>query len=648
MAIDDLKDSLGINDDDFRGVKDGVASLHRSTSKFRKGIKGSKSIVGAAKGNMFEFPVFISSSVSLDFATATTSLLEQVYASFLQMAISEKPVISSKTAENGAQFAHLKSDTNKYLECVDTTYQADACYNRIDIEPTVTGDGRFLEFSLISVDDGEARVINEQCDYQPLSEFDHFFQEAPTPKKDKEGRLSNKASFQSNKATIDSNGDISETSTTPSFAEAERLQKEIDNLQNQLDDHENTLTAKKRASGTDSAVDYDTEDAKAELETKKARLTQLKQQTSKGWLKRENEIREAEKEITNLNKEIKQAEKDRNEDMKKKLIAERELAENKLKDYEADHEAQQKKIKAETDKLNAEVKNIANKYKLDLEAAKRDAAKEGREAEKYEYEKSRRRADELDAANRGRVRGPQMMDETKIQKLNTMKPLMMTVDLNVEGKDGRIVNGVEYIVGVKCYNRLVDASTLPEVVEYPLKEMNKITRKAKWRAGELKFFKDILFKIPQKKQTAVDSRDPKRKWYRRLYELAHIKGDAPAKAVINGDSIVKAFFKDKLGKYGDTNGVIPNVSLIISKGDVDNIKRETKIDMLKGSTAAKFCKELYMIAIVVIDEDAQSIKILMPDLHNDYEVHSLASVNKQLSLLDTSGTKTRDMFKLLA
>ena len=83
------------------------------------------------------------------------------------------------------------------------------------------------------------------------------------------------------------------------------------------------------------------------------------------------------------------------------------------------------------------------------------------------------------------------MDETKIQKLNTMKPLMMTVDLNVEGKDGRIVQGVEYIVGVKAYNRLVDSTTLPEVVEYPLKEMNKITRKAKWRAGELKFFKAL-------------------------------------------------------------------------------------------------------------------------------------------------------------
>lgn len=591
MAIDDLKESLGIDDDDFKGIKDGVNALDKSTSKFRKGAKGAKSVIKAAKGNIFEFPVFVSSSVPLDYATATTSLLEQVYASFLQMAISANPVISAKSAANGTQFAHLKSDTNKYLECVDTTYQADAAFNHIGLGYTMNGDKKFIEFSLINIDDGEARIINEQCDYQPLSEFDHFFTEANRPTRDIP-----------NEPGEDYVGLRGQNFQSMSYAQAEELYYTIENLRNQINDHRSEVQAKRQATG-------------------RLRLN--------GNYDSEQATRELEKLMADARKAMADARK-----------SEHEATEGNMKKRDD-------KLDAEIAKLNAEAKNIADKYQLDLKAAERDAAKEAREAEKYEYEKSNRKAEDLDRANRGRIRAPQFMDETKIQKLNTMKPLMMTVDLNVEGKDGRIVQGVEYIVGVKAYNRLVDAATLPEVVEYPLKEMNKITRKAKWRAGELKFFKDILFKIPQKKQTAIDSRDPKRKWYRRLYELAHIKGDAPAKAIINGDSVVKAFFKDKLGKYGDTKGVIPNAALVISKADVDIIKRETKIDMLKGSSAAKFCKELFMIAIVVIDNDAESIKILMPDLHNDYEVHSLGSVNKQLSLLDTSGTKTRDMFKLL-
>lgn len=705
MAIDDLKESLGIDDDDFKGIKDGVNALDKSTSRFRKGAKGAKSVIKAAKGNIFEFPVFVSSSVPLDYATATTSLLEQVYASFLQMAISANPVITAKSAANGTQFAHLKSDTNKYLECVDTTYQADACYNRIGLGYTMNGDKKFVEFSLINIDDGEARIINEQCDYQPLSEFDHFFQEAKTKPKDprqarkgqstvttsvdKKGKpkkefkqtyLSDndiarenreKEEYEYNKSRRDQNELMDAARlkqvkadhqlTTQKISDAIKsgnlTQKELDawdaDHKRQVElDNENLKDVQYRNEellkklGAMQAVEKEGKGS-AQARELLAKIKTMEAQQKKAEHDSSKKVLDALDRIMDLDEQIKQAQVNKSPDELAKLKAERQMAEKKFEDYEKDHEAQQAKIKAETDKLNAEIDNIAKKYNLDLKAAERDATKEAREAEKYEYEKSNRRAEERDMANRGRVRAPQFMDETKIQKLNTMKPLMMTVDLNVEGRDGRIVQGVEYIVGVKAYNRLVDASTLPEVVEYPLKEMNKITRKAKWRAGELKFFKDILFKIPQKKQTAIDSRDPKRKWYRRLYELAHIKGDAPAKAIINGDSVVKAFFKDKLGKYGDTKGVIPNAALVISKADVDIIKRETKIDMLKGSSAAKFCKELFMIAIVVIDNDAESIKILMPDLHNDYEVHSLGSVNKQLSLLDTSGTKTRDMFKLL-
>ena len=710
MAIEDLKESLGINDDDFKGIKDGVNALDKSTSKFRKGVKGAKSVVSAAKGNIFEFPVFVSSSVPLDYATATTSLLEQVYASYLQMAISANPVISAKSAANGTQFAHLKSDTNKYLECVDTSYQADAAFNHIGLGYTMNGDEKFVEFSLINIDDGEARVINEQLDYQPLSEFDHFFQEAKTnPKDPRQARKgqSTVTSYQYNKKgktkkefkqTYLSDDDIARENreqeehdynasrrpqnelmdaarlkqikadhhlTTRQIANAiisgNLTQKELDawdddhEKQQKLDEKNITLLEKRldqlnRELGADDAIQREGRgssfyrEKRAVLKSLEARAIKDAHDSSEKVLETLDEIMDLDKKIKTHEETIKSAQaedaKDRAQAELERLQHERDLAKHKLDDYIDDHEKQQAKIDAEIDKINAEIEDMAKKYDLDLK-------KDEREAEKYEYEKSNRRAEDLDRANRGRIRAPQFMDETKIQKLNTMKPLMMTVDLNVEGKDGRIVQGVEYVVGVKTHNRLVDSSTLPEVVEYPLKEMNKITRKAKWRAGELKFFKDILFKIPQKKQTAIDSRDPKRKWYRRLYELAHIKGDAPAKAVINGDSVIKAFFKDKLGKYGDTNGVIPNAALVISKADVDIIKRETKIDMLKGSSASKFCKELFMIAIVVIDNDAESIKILMPDLHNDYEVHSLGSVNKQLSLLDTSGTKTRDMFKLL-
>lgn len=410
MAIKDTKVYQKASSGYNTALKHG-GDIYKATKPYRT---AGKSIIAAAKGNLFEFPVFISSSVQLDYATATSSLLEQVYASYVQTALSLNPIIDKSQIDNGTPFSKFMSDTNRYVEYTEMDYAHDAVHNEFELE-----DGSFLEFDMMSIEDADGRVILEQYNKRPLSEFDHYFQEAP-----------------------------------------------------------------------------------------------------------------------------------------------------------------------------------------------------------------------------------EMLDETKIKKLNTMKPLMMNASFHVAADDGHISEAINYIVGVKTFNRIIDADTLPEVVKYPLKEMNAVARKAKWRAGELKFFRDIVFKIKQKKQTAVDSRDPKRKWYRRLYELAHMTGDAPTKAAIKGKNVALSVVKSQIEQDFDY-GIIPNASLIISSADVSNIKAQTGIDLLKGSTATKFCKELFLMALVVVDIEAESIKILLPDNHSDYEVHSIASVNKQLAELSTAGSKTRDIFKLL-
>ena len=57
-----------------------------ATQKFQPGARRG-SIIKAAQNNLFEFPVFISNTIPMDYATATNSLLEQIYAAYLQMAI---------------------------------------------------------------------------------------------------------------------------------------------------------------------------------------------------------------------------------------------------------------------------------------------------------------------------------------------------------------------------------------------------------------------------------------------------------------------------------------------------------------------------------------------------------------------------------
>ena len=587
---------------DNSGVFNVVGSLVRGVDpQSRRG-----SIINSAKSNIFEFPAFISSSVDVDYATATTSLLEQVYASYLQMAISANPVIDAKTAKNGQQFADYKTDTNKYLEYTDMSYAHDACHAVYHNPECIT------EFNMISIDDMTAQYINEYCDHEPLSEFDHFFQEAT-------------------KRTHQTYGPDDYGSTSSSSSDSSSYSDDDDNSKN-------TSTSTSRTD-TPSRVSMDIQDAQ---------LTKLEEEIYK--LQREAESITDDEIKRKVQAEIKKLEADAN-----KAKNEEELSKKKLNDYNKSIDkldAEIKKLKAEgkikeeeSDRFN--LKNKRDKGYYDAKRSKEDyelAQKKNRDYES-DREEDRKRSREKHAFDT-KVHGPQMMDETKIQKLNTMKPLMMSVNMKLTNSKGEITGVTEYVAGVKVHARLVDADILPEVAEFPLKEMNKLTRKAKWRAGELKFFRDIVFRIKQKKQTAIDSRDPKRKWYRRLYELAHMKGDSLSTALAEGNSIPRAMVHQFVGK-GNPNGVLPNASIIVSKGDIDNIKSQTGIDLLNSKTAANFCNELFLISFIVIDTDAQSVKLMLPDLHNDFEIHSMASINKQLATLDTSGDKTRELLKTL-
>lgn len=564
-----------------------------ATQKFQPGARRG-SIIASAKNNLFEFPVFISNTIPLDYATATNALLEQLYAAYLQMAISQNPVVDAKSVKNGLQFADLKTDVNKYLEYTECDWQHEACHNVIQ-EAYAT-----YEFDMLSYEDRDACVINEAYDYQPLSEFSHFFQEAPgdditdhmdrvplpetypgtnTPyipwrfQRDKSGNIKYGTRAQVSDILQGSEIPVPGTNrTTPAMTAYSSYVKT------------NNLTAPSIASINNAHPAAGP--TPPEPEAPPTRFERVAQ-----------------------------------------------AAHN----YDNVAQAAQHTAGAIGGTADA-IQKVANLK--DTISKNRDDAK----LKKLELEREPLKRGELHAKTT--VSAPTYIDDAKCQKLNTMKPLLMQVSVNMLNKDDSL-QPLNFVVGVKCHMRVVPADILPEVATYPLQQMDKVARKVKWRAGELKFLKDIVFRINEKKQTAADSRDPKRKWYRRLYELAHMKGDAPASAVVQGKSLFASFIRDKQGKGKMMHGMIPNASIIISQNDVVNIKAQTKIDLLKGSTAKKFCGELFLMSLIVIDPDAESVKIMLPDVNDDYDVHSMASINKQLATLDTAGQKTRDIFKML-
>lgn len=747
----------------------GVGMLNRfdaATAKFKNGA-GRGSIVKSAQGNVFEFPVFVSSSVPMDYATATTSLLEQIYAAYLQMAISINPVVDADSVKKGLQFADFKVDTNKYLEYTELDYQHDTCHAEY-----VEENAKFT-FDLLSVTDSEARLINEAVDYQPLSEFEHFFQEADDIPYGDQLQLYPVPEIVNGHINTDTDMDRGESyyviptnTSNVQFATYDEIIKMLEdenatdvdvakfkaNIGNTLShygignihgyDYTNAQTKKDQdtiknlqtiasvttpAEFESSDVDFiaardlvdrlnskypglreslnatmrDVERARKEIEARNTRDQTHNTAQENLWKAQQASANASAAYTTSQKKkldtdtsEINGTTYDKDVENQRRINAARAIdAERANKDlaYKGqnisadDFAAAQRasaQARAEIDRRNAEIAN--SRYYQALNAINTGAQTVGNVAnavnssinavnstanaiynvktlntridnDKLNNQLLQDRIDNLDTDRalrktevnaKAAARAPQYVDDSKCQKLNTMKPLLMNVTINMLNKDDSL-QPINYVIGVKTRSRVVPASILPEVAKYPLKEMDKISRKIKWRAGELKFFKDLIFRINEKKQTAADSRDPNRKWYRRLYELAHMKGDAPTTAVVQGKSLFKTFLQAKQGKDKLKHGLIPNASIIMSQNDVDNIKNQTNIDLLKAGAAKKFCGELFLLSFIIIDLDAESIKVLLPDQYADFDVQDLGAVKKQLAALDTSGTKTRDMFKLL-
>ena len=565
------------------------------------------SIAGQARKSIFEFPAFISSSVDYKYAEATCNLLELTYASYLQMAISQSPMVDESDVSD--PFAQWKTDTNNYLECSNLKDSFDACHN------VITEDGVTYEFNLTNIPDRVASVINEAVEYEPLSEFDHYFQEADKP--DRPNYTDNDMASDhtvSRDYLRNSNGDpeydskgdpvvSSETeTTTPGSYGVDKNNEELYGA---------------RLKNTKTSMEIDAmEKQEQRLQAQEERLNANEQ--------RLNEKHAADMSSLENDPEYKQFKKDREQLERDKAVYERSkidfLRANGINDTDI---------------------SIAQLKQLELQ----------------NYEQARMNQ-KTKLRHDTKLKTPELMDESKIQKLNSLKPLTMNVEMRVGMKDGS-AGVMTMIAGVKIYSRLIDADTLPEVAEFPLKEMNKLTRNIRWKAGELKFFKDILFRIKEKKQTAIDSHDPKRKWYRRLYELAHTVNDS---ASVNTLTKGKTGLKDRIfggissklsggslnpDIHSTNRGFIPNATIIISKDDVNNVLSETGIDLLNNGKAYAFCRELFLMNFVVIDMDAQTIKVLTPDLHKDFEIHTLASVEKQLSMIDTASATSREIFKAL-
>lgn len=551
--------------------------------------KNRGSIAAMAAKNTFEFPVFVSSSLSLNHATATCAVLEHVYANFLQCAIAQDPVVTQYAYSKGQALEKFKSNTGGYAEMCEIPCMADSVHTVIEAGDVVA------QFDLAALPERMMDQVIEMVNHEPLSEFDHFFTEARIQRTGTSHHATDRAT--GNTVEVRRNDDGVYTDTNG----------------NEYDDAE---VWERRVTGTElTGQDRDIRDEA--LERQRQRNQREAQRATRENIRAGGRVGSAIGAVTDIVSGAARATSDVTN------------AINNIRDHKTNIENK----KAQTDQF----KTGAEKNRTDIEKSRLDMDKTRLDIANY----NEKRINDINK----QTKAPELLDQSKVAKLNTLAPLMMTVNLQVIDAQGHI-QVIETMVGVKTRCHYVDASMFPEVAEFPVKTMDKIGRKIKWKAGELKFGRDLVWQKREKKQTAFDKLDQNRRWYRRLYELSQRKGDAlAARATKSGGKGLKGLhsFISKREEYG----LLPNATIVMTKNDVDNVKTSVNIDLLNDSVAAKFCDDMFLISFVVINEDAESVSIMIPDQGRSFDVQSMASINKTMANLDTAGAKTNEMFKLL-
>lgn len=221
------------------------------------------------------------------------------------------------------------------------------------------------------------------------------------------------------------------------------------------------------------------------------------------------------------------------------------------------------------------------------------------------------------------VDAPKLLKDSDIKKINGLLPYTIEASFRVKGEKGDFDRDVRYIIGIKSILHPVQINDLVEDISDIINGDNKNLRKVKYKTGEINFM-DYLFNIKQIKSDAAKEVKVSKKWLntlKRLSEYKKLNGtlfDKPVKAITNGSV------------------PIPNGTLILSSTDVTKIKNDTGIDLLKINYVKKLAKNLFLIAVAVVDSTSGHMKVIFPDADNEWDVQSLATIDAEVSKTDNS------------
>lgn len=264
--------------------------------------------------------------------------------------------------------------------------------------------------------------------------------------------------------------------------------------------------------------------------------------------------------------------------------------------------------------MNAEeLEQKRKRYELEEELQKRkDEFNANREKEQLAKERSTGiRLNKFYKDQKGNYLGNKNAEIThaEVKKSNELQPSLLKIHYVSRVKDDHIRN--EALVGIKAKMYLVDSRDIMDRIiakkSYSLSLYNLI----KATTGEINFWRDFVFAIKKAKIDALSNSN--RGSSNKLWKVLERRAVA-----------------SKLNRFASMrNDATAITTLVVSKYDVEMLKKEEDINILDARVARKIMDDYNLIGIVVDDASTESARFIFDTGDDEYEVYTYKTLKKE-------------------
>ena len=201
------------------------------------------------------------------------------------------------------------------------------------------------------------------------------------------------------------------------------------------------------------------------------------------------------------------------------------------------------------------------------------------------------------------------ISHSDIKKSNELQPSLLKIHYVTRVKDDHIRN--EALVGIKAKMYLVDSRDIMDRIIAKKTYSMSLYNLIKATTGEINFWRDFVFAIKKAKIDALSNSN--RGSSNKLWKVLERRAVA-----------------SKLNRFASMrNDATAITTLVMSKYDVEMLKKEEDINILDTRVARKIMDDYNLIGIVVDDASTESARFIFDTGDDEYEVYTYKTLKKE-------------------